>query len=851
MSFPVKDFAKRLNKSVPEVLGHLTDLGFKDMTEDSLIEPKVIQQLMAIFQKEKLSSKTLGVADKPSAKTTSNTQKLSVRKRRQPVSSQTQKQDNQKNKVDRSKIVVNNQESELSSSLTAVQANHRKQIEQQREQKRLEQEKVNQLKQQELQQQLESEQQETKRQPKSAQNTEHKIADKVSSKTPASNKNSADLDDKSKLKVSRTKVLKEQEEKNWKKRSHRVQDFIIDEQDSETKKKEMVDQKSTINIENKHKFVKPVAKQVRTVVIPPKTSIAQLAKLIALKPKKLLQGLKDLGEEIPQLDNLKETIAQDIDQDLAMLLVEHIGHKGIAASSDSVIDKIEETRKTQLKQSKSETRPPVITVMGHVDHGKTSLLDCIRKANIADSEVGGITQHIGAYEVNHNGNRITFIDTPGHSAFSSMRARGAKITDIIVLVVAADDGVKPQTKEVVSHATNADVPLVIAVNKMDKEGANTERVINELSQIGVVTEAWGGDVPMVPISAKKGEGIDDLLENIDLQAEILDLKTSVGVPADGVVIESKLDKNRGTLATLLIQNGTLKVGDTVLVGTNYGRVRSMNNENGEKLQSAVPSMPVEILGLNGVPEAGTEFRVLKNEREARKASQFNEQQMREAAENSKKMLSIDAIFENLQNDNKKKISILLKSDMQGTLEALIKSLAEISDDNVEVEVVHSAVGGINESDINLAISTTAIIIGFDVRADNKAKNVAEKAGIEIRYYDNIYKVVEDTKNLAKGLVKPELHQEIVGIAEVRDVFNSPRYGKIAGCYVTEGTVYRNDPIRVLRDNIVIYSGHLESLRRIKEDVASVRSGIECGIGVKDYNDVQVGDLIEVYREREG
>jgi translation initiation factor IF-2 len=526
-----------------------------------------------------------------------------------------------------------------------------------------------------------------------------------------------------------------------------------------------------------------------------------------------------------------------------------MGHKAKFVSEDAIEEQLAETLAAQVGKDEV-TRAPVVTVMGHVDHGKTSLLDYIRKASVASGEAGGITQHIGAYHVNTEHGMVSFLDTPGHAAFTAMRSRGAKATDVIVLVVAADDGVKPQTEEAVQHAKAAGVPMVVAINKIDKEGVDPDRVKNELSAMEVIPEDWGGDTQFIEVSAITGQGIEALLEAILLQAELLELTAYTDVPGQGVVIESRLDKGRGSVASVLVQNGTLRTGDTVLAGHEYGRVRALVDENGQQVKSAGPSIPVEILGLNGVPEAGDEFVVVADEKKAREVSEFRQVRHKDNLQALQQKDLVENMFSGIGKDEKKIFNVILKADVRGSLEAIIGSLQKLNTDEVEVNVIASGVGGISETDAHLAATSKAMVIGFNVRADKAAKDIIENENLQLRYYNVIYDVVDDAKVIMSGMLAPEIREEIVGIAEVRDVFNSPKFGQIAGSMVIEGTVYRSKPIRVLRDNVVSYEGELESLRRFKDDANEVRNGMECGIGVRNYNDVRVGDKIEVYEKTE-
>jgi len=540
------------------------------------------------------------------------------------------------------------------------------------------------------------------------------------------------------------------------------------------------------------------------------------------------------------------TINQVLDRDTATIVVEEMGHKVRAGKPASP-----EAELAQENEGELVSRPPVVTVMGHVDHGKTSLLDYIRKTRVASGEAGGITQHIGAYHVETGKGVITFLDTPGHEAFSAMRARGAGATDIVILVVAADDGVKPQTVEAIHHARNAKVPLVVAVNKIDKPEADINRVRQELSTHEVIAEDWGGSDMFVSVSAKTGEGIDALLDSVLLQAEVLELKAVKEGRAAGIVVEARLDKGRGPVATILVQRGTLKKGDVMLAGREYGRVRAMLDETGRSVTEAGPSIPVEIQGLSGVPGAGDEVIVLESERKAREIALYRQGQFKDVQLARQQAAKLSNMFEQMaESGDVKTLNVVLKADVQGSAEALAESLEKLSTDEVRVKVVHSMVGGINESDVNLAVASGAVIIGFNVRADAGARRLIETQGVDVHYYSVIYDAVNDVKAALSGLLSPEIKEQIVGLAEVRDVFKSPKFGAIAGCTVIEGYVRRNLPIRVLRDNVVIYEGELESLRRFKDDVNEVKAGTECGIGVKNYNDVKVGDHIEVFEKIE-
>ncbi|MDE0661861.1 MAG: translation initiation factor IF-2 [Gammaproteobacteria bacterium] len=582
-------------------------------------------------------------------------------------------------------------------------------------------------------------------------------------------------------------------------------------------------------------FEKPQEVIVREVEIGEMATVGELAQRMSIKAGEAIKTLMGMG--------VMATINQVLDQDTAVLLVEEMGHKVKLVAEDEVELDLE---KSLQVEGERHPRPPVVTVMGHVDHGKTSLLDYIRHTRVVAGEAGGITQHIGAYNVATEHGEITFIDTPGHAAFTAMRARGAKSTDVVILVVAADDGVMPQTEEAVQHAQAAEVPLVVAVNKMDLEGADPERVKNELSAVGVIPEDWGGTVQFVEVSAETGVGIDALLEAVTLQAELLELTAVPEAPGQGVVIESRLDRGRGPVATLLVQNGTLKRGDVIVAGECFGRVRALTNERGESVAAAPPSAPVEMLGLNGTPEAGDEFSAVTGERQAREVADFRAGRSQAQRHASQKVASFESMFASLGQGEKRVLKLIVKADVRGSLEAITKACSDIGNDEVSVNVLASGVGGITESDANMAMTYGAAIFGFNTRADRAAKVIIERESIDLRYYSVIYQLLDDIKAILEGMLAPEVREEILGVAEVREVFHSPRFGQIAGCMVTDGTVARNRSIRVLRDNVVIFEGELESLRRIKDDVTEVRNGLECGIGVRNYNDVRVGDLIEVY-----
>jgi translation initiation factor IF-2 len=585
----------------------------------------------------------------------------------------------------------------------------------------------------------------------------------------------------------------------------------------------------------KHGFALPTAPVVKEVLIPETITVAELAKRMSVKAAEVIKVMMSLGA--------MATINQVIDQETSVIVVEEMGHKARVIKEDAIEVGLGESIN---KGSRTESRAPVVTIMGHVDHGKTSLLDYIRRTKVAIGEAGGITQHIGAYHVSTPKGEITFLDTPGHAAFTAMRARGAKVTDIVVLIVAADDGVKPQTIEAIQHAKAAKVPIIVAINKMDKADADPDRVMNELTTHEVIPEAWGGDTMFINISAKSGMGIDELLDAILLQSEVLELTAVTDGAAKGVVIESRLDKGRGPVATVLVQSGTLHKGDILLAGFQYGRVRALVGDNGDLVDYAGPSIPVEVLGLSAIPHAGDEAVVVPDEKKAREVALFRQGKFRDVKLARRQKSTIEGIMENMAAGESKVLNVVLKADVQGSLEAISDALVKLSTDEVKVEVISSGVGGITESDVHLAIASNAILVGFNVRADSSAKKLAEHESVQLHYYSVIYDIVDQIKGALTGMLAPQFKEEIIGIAEVRDVFKSPKIGAIAGCMVVEGVIKRNNPIRVLRANVVIYEGTLESLRRFKDDVVEVRQGFECGIGVKNYNDVKPGDLIEVY-----
>ena len=584
----------------------------------------------------------------------------------------------------------------------------------------------------------------------------------------------------------------------------------------------------------------PTEAIIKEVHVPETLTVAELAHKMSVKAAEVIKQLMKLGQMC--------TINQVLDQETAMILVEEMGHKAFAAKLDDpealLTDDGTQTEFEELP------RAPVVTVMGHVDHGKTSLLDYIRRAKVASGEAGGITQHIGAYHVETPRGMITFLDTPGHEAFTAMRARGAKATDIVILVVAADDGVMPQTKEAISHAKAAGVPIVVAINKIDKPAANPDRVTQELVAESVVPEEYGGDAPFIPVSAKTGQGIDDLLENVLLQAEVLELKAPKDAPAKGLVVEARLDKGRGTVATVLVQSGTLRRGDIVLAGTSYGRVRAMMDETGSSITEAGPSIPVEIQGLTEVPPAGEEVMVLADERKAREIALFRQGKFRDVKLAKQQAAKLENMFEGLGEGELKNLPVIIKTDVQGSQEALVQSLVKLSTSEVRVQVVHAAVGGISESDVNLAVASKAVIIGFNTRADASARKLAETNGIDIRYYNIIYDAVDDVKAALSGMLAPEKREQVIGMVEIRQVFMVSKVGAIAGCLVVDGMVKRTSSVRLLRNNVVTWTGELDSLKRYKDDAKEVKAGMECGLSLKGYNEIQVGDMLEIFEVQE-
>jgi translation initiation factor IF-2 len=607
------------------------------------------------------------------------------------------------------------------------------------------------------------------------------------------------------------------------------------------KKQQKTSRAAPVQTSSRHGFEKPTQPVKREVTVPETITVGELAQKMAVKAPELIKTLMQMG--------VMATINQTLDQETALLVVEEMGHTPVGQSEEDVEEQL---AADVIPEQTAEpvVRPPVITVMGHVDHGKTSLLDYVRRTKVTAGEAGGITQHVGAYHVETPSGTVTFLDTPGHAAFTAMRARGAQSTDIVVLVVAADDGVKPQTTEAIQHAKAAGVPVLVAINKMDKPEADPDRVKNELAQHELIPEEWGGETIFAPVSALNGDGVDDLLESILLQAEVLELKAPPEGPARGVVVEATLEKGRGPVATVLVQSGRLHKGDIILCGTEYGRVRAMADEAGEAIESAGPSMPAVVLGLSGAPDAGDDMVVVADERKARELAEYRHERSREQRLAQRQAATAEDIFSQIREDETKVVNAVVKADVQGSFEALRESLEKLSGDEVKVKVIGGGVGGINESDVNLAIASNAMLVGFNVRADSAARKLIDEHDIEVRYHSVIYDVLDQVKAQISGMLEPEVKEEIIGLAEVKEVFKSPKFGQVAGCLVVDGVVRRSAPIRVLRDNVVIYEGDLESLRRFKDDVNEVRMGTECGIGVRNYNDVKPGDQIEVFERTE-
>ena len=673
----------------------------------------------------------------------------------------------------------------------------------------------------------------------SASSSKKSYSDNIEAKRAAASEQLKEQQIKREEQLKAAAKLKQEQKKIKAIKKQSAPEKIVDVKDQLSSAVDAYKKKEVVFEDSQHQFEEPKEFIKKDIEVPQTIQVGELAKLMAVKGGEVVKNLMSLG--------VVATINDLIDQETAILVVEEIGHNGIAGKEEN----LEEDLANLIKyKDEKKTRPPVITVMGHVDHGKTTLLDFIRNTKVVEGEAGGITQHIGAYQVETSKGLLTFIDTPGHAAFSSMRARGANTTDIVILVVAANDGIKPQTEEAINHAKAAGVSIVVAINKIDLDGADIDKVKGDLAAKDLTPEDWGGTVQMVPVSALKGDGIDDLLERIALEAEILELKAHYEGAAQGVVIESELDKFRGSVATFLIQNGTLKVGDLVVSGNSMGKIKSIVNSDGLKIKSAGPSAAVEVLGLNSVPGAGDQFQVVKNEKQAREISEYRLTKEKEKKLLKQKDESAGDLFETLGQEAKKVLNVIIKTDVGGTCEAIVAALNDLAGEKAKVKIVSSGVGGISESDANLAVAVESVIIGFNVRADNTAKKIIESESIPLSYHSIIYELLDDVKARMSGLLDPIIKEVIVGTAEVLEVFNSPKFGQVAGCNVIEGNVLRNKPVRVLRDEVVIFEGELNSLRRFKEDVNEVKNGNECGMGIKNYKDIKPGDKIEVFDRKE-
>ncbi len=673
----------------------------------------------------------------------------------------------------------------------------------------------------------------------SATSSKKSYSDNIEAKRAAASEQLKEQQIKREEQLKAAAKLKQEQKKSKAIKKQSAPEKTIDVKDQLSSAVDAYKKKEVVFEDSQHQFEEPKEFIKKDIEVPQTIQVGELAKLMAVKGGEVVKNLMSLG--------VVATINDLIDQETAILVVEEIGHNGIAGKEEN----LEEDLANLIKyKDEKKTRPPVITVMGHVDHGKTTLLDFIRNTKVVEGEAGGITQHIGAYQVETSKGLLTFIDTPGHAAFSSMRARGANTTDIVILVVAANDGIKPQTEEAINHAKAAGVSIVVAINKIDLDGADIDKVKGDLAAKDLTPEDWGGNIQMVPVSALKGDGIDDLLERIALEAEILELKAHYEGAAQGVVIESELDKFRGSVATFLIQNGTLKVGDLVVSGNSMGKIKSIVNSDGQKIKSAGPSAAVEVLGLNSVPGAGDQFQVVKNEKQAREISEYRLTKEKEKKLLKQKDESAGDLFETLGQEAKKVLNVIIKTDVGGTCEAIVAALNDLAGEKAKVKIVSSGVGGISESDANLAVAVESVIIGFNVRADNTAKKIIESESIPLSYHSIIYELLDDVKARMSGLLDPIVKEIIVGTAEVLEVFNSPKFGQVAGCNVIEGNVLRNKPVRVLRDDVVIFEGELNSLRRFKEDVNEVKNGNECGMGIKNYKDIKPGDKIEVFDRKE-
>ncbi|MDC0430710.1 translation initiation factor IF-2 [Candidatus Thioglobus sp.] len=811
MAHTVETLSKLLKKTPDEVITILTNAGIEGKKADSDISAEERKVLMGSLSKRSSSKSSMSVSRKPSSKTTSGKSggvQVQIKKKRvKQVAVETETVVNEAAQAAQAAQAALDAGRDADEKLLAQDA------------KRLEMTR------------LQKEQVEASKAPKEVA-SEEKEAVKTEEKPAKTVKEEKPADEK--------KPQRQRTTTNNKAPGRRQLHVARHNPNRKLKKKDRTRLSQKIQEEQaQHGFQKPVEKVMHDIAVPENIKVSDLAQKMTTKAGEVLKVLMGMG--------VMATLNDVIDQDTALLVVEEMGYTGVVSVEETVEDTLIEKSKPTGDQS---ARPPVVTIMGHVDHGKTSLLDYIRKAKIADGEAGGITQHIGSYQVDTDNGKITFIDTPGHAAFSKMRSRGANATDIIILVVAADDGVMPQTIESIKHAKKAGVPIIVAINKIDKEGSDLEKIKQVLSTHDVISEDWGGDVMMVPVSAHTGEGIDALLEAITLTAEVLEFSAVIDAPANGTVLEARLEKGRGKVTTILVQSGTLKKGDIMIAGLEYGKVKQIVNDQGKVLKEAGPSTPVEVLGLSGVPNSGDEVLVVESERKAREVADFRKAKEREAELQRQQAYKMENFLQKMEEGHVSTVNVLLKSDVRGSAQALVEALEELSTDEVRVKVVSSGVGGINNTDINLAATSEALVLGFNVRADAVARKTADSEGVRIEYYSIIYNLIDDVKAIMSGLLSPALSENIIGIANVKDVFRSQKLGDIAGCMVEEGTVKKDLPIRVLRDSVVIFEGELESLRRFKDDVKSVKSGTECGIGVAGYNDVQPGDQIEVFERVE-
>ncbi len=840
----VKQFAEVVGISIDKLLEQFKDAGIKISDADSMVSDAEKMELLTFLRTKHGKEAESKKADKPKAA------KITLNRR----STSELKQTGARNKTAKSVIVEVRKKRTYAkrASTESDETNTDKLAEVQAQREQLEAEQQQQhdantrLKDEQASSRLAAEEEKQKREEEKLKREEEAKSEAEKQLTEKKADTTAKKStDKTEAKTKREKPAKEKDQGSRDGGDHRKTKYgrkelhVASEGAGKRKRKHhKAPRRSAVSDGGEHGFQKPVNPVIYEVELPETITVANLALKMSVKAAEVIKAMMNLGSMV--------TINQVLDQETATIVVEEMGHTVKLINDDAIEEQILETEDA----GEAIKRSPVVTIMGHVDHGKTSLLDYIRETKVTAGEAGGITQHIGAYNVQTKTGDITFLDTPGHAAFTAMRSRGAKSTDIVVLVVAADDGVMPQTKEAIQHARAADVPLIVAVNKMDKPEADPERVKNELSQNDVIPEDWGGDTIILNVSAHTGEGVNELLEAIVLQAEMLELKAVVEGSARGVVVEARLDKGRGPVATVLIQRGTLKKGDILLAGLEYGRVRAIINDKGESLDIAGPSMPVEVLGLSGTPSAGDEATVVENERKAREVAVFRQSKSRELKLARQQAAKLENMFSQMEEGEVSTVNVVLKADVQGSVEAIVDALLNLSTDEVKVKIVASGVGGINESDANLAVASTAIVVGFNVRADAAAKRIFDEDEIDLRYYSVIYDLIDEVKSAMSGMLAPEFKEEIIGLAEVRDVFRSPKFGSIAGCMVVDGIIKRNNPIRVLRDNVVIYEGELESLRRFKDDVNEVKQGTECGIGVKNYNDVKEGDQIEVFERVE-